>query len=434
MGHTLAEKIIAAHRVDGAQGEDANGRGVSPGDHVQARVDVVLANDITAPIAIREFRRLDDGQGSLSGRVFDPERVVLVADHFTPNKDIKSAEQCRVLRKFAQEQGLPHHYDVGRAGIEHVLLPEQGLVAPGDLVVGADSHTCTYGALGAFATGMGSTDIGVAMATGQVWLRVPETMRIVYTGKLRRWVGGKDLILETIGRIGVSGALYQTMEFAGPVVKSLSMAARFTMSNMAIEAGGKAGLFDIDETTREYVGRRVERAYTAYRADQDAEYSRVLEIDVSQLDPVVALPHLPDNVRPVGEIGEIEIDQAVIGSCTNGRLEDLRIAAEVLRRRRVAPHVRCIVIPGTQQVYLDAVREGLVEVFIEAGAVVSTPTCGPCLGGHMGVLAAGERAVSTTNRNFRGRMGDSASEVYLSGPAVAAASAVAGRIVHPDAL
>jgi len=434
MGHTLAEKIIAAHRVDGAQGEDANGRGVSPGDHVQARVDVVLANDITAPIAIREFRRLDDGQGSLSGSVFDPERVVLVADHFTPNKDIKSAEQCRVLRKFAQEQGLPHHYDVGRAGIEHVLLPEQGLVAPGDLVVGADSHTCTYGALGAFATGMGSTDIGVAMATGQVWLRVPETMRIVYTGKLRRWVGGKDLILETIGRIGVSGALYQTMEFAGPVVKSLSMAARFTMSNMAIEAGGKAGLFDIDETTREYVGRRVERAYTAYRADQDAEYSRVLEIDVSQLDPVVALPHLPDNVRPVGEIGEIEIDQAVIGSCTNGRLEDLRIAAEVLRRRRVAPHVRCIVIPGTQQVYLDAVREGLVEVFIEAGAVVSTPTCGPCLGGHMGVLAAGERAVSTTNRNFRGRMGDSASEVYLSGPAVAAASAVAGRIVHPDAL
>ena len=434
MGHTLAEKIIAAHRVDGAQGDDANGRGVSPGDHVQARVDVVLANDITAPIAIREFRRLDDGQGSLSGRVFDPERVVLVADHFTPNKDIKSAEQCRVLRKFAQEQGLPHHYDVGRAGIEHVLLPEQGLVAPGDLVVGADSHTCTYGALGAFATGMGSTDIGVAMATGQVWLRVPETMRIVYTGKLRRWVGGKDLILETIGRIGVSGALYQTMEFAGPVVKSLSMAARFTMSNMAIEAGGKAGLFDIDETTREYVGRRVERAYTAYRADQDAEYSRVLEIDVSQLDPVVALPHLPDNVRPVGEIGEIEIDQAVIGSCTNGRLEDLRIAAEVLRRRRVAPHVRCIVIPGTQQVYLDAVREGLVEVFIEAGGVVSTPTCGPCLGGHMGVLAAGERAVSTTNRNFRGRMGDSASEVYLSGPAVAAASAVAGRIVHPDAL
>jgi len=434
MGHTLAEKIIAAHRVDGAQGDDANGRGVSPGDHVQARVDVVLANDITAPIAIREFRRLDDGHGSVSGRVFDPERVVLVADHFTPNKDIKSAEQCRVLRKFAQEQGLPHHYDVGRAGIEHVLLPEQGLVAPGDLVVGADSHTCTYGALGAFATGMGSTDIGVAMATGQVWLRVPETMRIVYTGKLRRWVGGKDLILETIGRIGVSGALYQTMEFAGPVVKSLSMAARFTMSNMAIEAGGKAGLFDIDETTREYVGRRVERAYTAYRADQDAEYSRVLEIDVSQLDPVVALPHLPDNVRPVGEIGEIEIDQAVIGSCTNGRLEDLRIAAEVLRRRRVAPHVRCIVIPGTQQVYLDAVREGLVEVFIEAGAVVSTPTCGPCLGGHMGVLAAGERAVSTTNRNFRGRMGDSASEVYLSGPAVAAASAVAGRIVHPDAL
>lgn len=434
MGYTLAEKIIAAHRVDGAQVHDADDGGVSPGDHVQARVDMVLANDITAPIAIREFRRLDDGQGSLSGRVFDPERVVLVADHFTPNKDIESAEQCRFLRQFAQAQGLSHHYDVGRAGIEHVLLPEQGLVAPGDLVVGADSHTCTYGALGAFATGMGSTDIGVAMATGQVWLRVPETMRIVYTGELRPWVGGKDLILETIRRIGVSGALYQTMEFAGPVVKSLSMAARFTMSNMAIEAGGKAGLFDIDETTREYVGGRVERAYTAYRADQDAKYNRVLEIDVSQLDPVVALPHLPDNGRPVGEIGEIDIDQAVIGSCTNGRLEDLRVAAEVLRGHRVAPHVRCIVIPGTQQVYLDAVREGLVEVFIEAGAVVSTPTCGPCLGGHMGVLAAGERAVSTTNRNFRGRMGDPSSEVYLSGPAVAAASAVAGRIVHPDAL
>jgi len=323
---------------------------------------------------------------------------------------------------------------VGRAGIEHVLLPEQGLVAPGDLVVGADSHTCTYGALGAFATGMGSTDIGVAMATGEVWLRVPETVRIVYTGELQPWVGGKDLILETIGRMGVSGAIYQAMEFTGPVVRDLSMAARFTMANMAIEAGGKAGLFDVDDTTRAYVAHRVERAYTAYRADDEAAYARVLEIDVSNLEPVVALPHLPENVQPVGEVGEIEIDQAVIGSCTNGRLEDLRAAAEVLRGRRVAPGVRCILIPGTQQVYLGALREGLVEDFIEAGAVVSTPTCGPCLGGHMGVLAAGERAVSTTNRNFRGRMGDPDSEVYLSGPAVAAASAVAGRIVHPDAL
>jgi len=429
MGYTLAEKIIAAHRVDGAPGGD-----VSAGDHVQARVDVVLANDITAPIAIREFEKLDDGNGPLSGRVFDPERVVLVADHFTPNKDIKSAEQCRFVRQFAEEQGLPHHYDGGRAGIEHVLLPEQGLVAPGDLVVGADSHTCTYGALGAFATGMGSTDIGVAMATGQVWLRVPETMRIVYRGELRPWVGGKDLILETIGRIGVSGALYQAIEFAGPAVKGLSMAARFTMANMAIEAGGKAGLFDVDDKTREYVGGRVERAYTAYRADEDADYARVLEMDVSQLEPVVAEPHLPENVRPVGAIGEVEIDQAVIGSCTNGRLEDLRTAAQVLRGQQVAPGVRCIVIPGTQKVYLDALREGLVEALIEAGAVVSTPTCGPCLGGHMGVLAAGERAVSTTNRNFRGRMGDPASEVYLSGPAVAAASAVAGRIIHPDGI
>jgi 3-isopropylmalate/(R)-2-methylmalate dehydratase large subunit len=438
MGHTLAEKIIAAHRVDGGGGDEAKSAGVSPGDHVQARVDVVLANDITAPIAIREFEKLGKGEGPLSGRVFDAERVVLVADHFTPNKDIKSAEQCRLVRSFAQEQGLPHHYDVGRAGIEHVLLPEQGLVAPGDLVVGADSHTCTYGALGAFATGMGSTDIGVAMATGQVWLRVPETIRIVYTGELRPWVGGKDLILETIGRIGVSGALYQAMEFAGSVVEELSMAARFTMANMAIEAGGKAGLFDVDATTRAYVEGRVDRPYTVFHPDADAgsqggpEYAQVLEIDVSELDPVVAVPHLPENVRSVGEVGEVPIDQAVIGSCTNGRLEDLRIAAEILRGRRVAPDVRCIVIPGTQQVYLDALREGLVEDFIEAGAVVSTPTCGPCLGGHMGVLAAGERAVSTTNRNFRGRMGDPASEVYLSGPAVAAASAVTGRIVHPD--
>jgi len=434
MGHTLAEKIIAAHRVDEEVVGGGGGEGLKAGDHVLAWVDVVLANDITAPIAIREFEKLDDGEGGLSGRVFDPERVVLVADHFTPNKDIQSAEQCRFVRQFAQEQGLPHHYDVGRAGIEHVLLPEQGLVAPGDLVVGADSHTCTYGALGAFATGMGSTDIGVAMATGEVWLRVPETVRIVYTGELQPWVGGKDLILETIGRMGVSGAIYQAMEFTGPVVRDLSMAARFTMANMAIEAGGKAGLFDVDDTTRAYVAHRVERAYTAYRADDEAAYARVLEIDVSNLEPVVALPHLPENVQPVGEVGEIEIDQAVIGSCTNGRLEDLRAAAEVLRGRRVAPGVRCILIPGTQQVYLGALREGLVEDFIEAGAVVSTPTCGPCLGGHMGVLAAGERAVSTTNRNFRGRMGDPDSEVYLSGPAVAAASAVAGRIVHPDAL
>ena len=434
MGHTLAEKIIAAHRVGGGQGDEANGRGVSPGDHVQARVDVVLANDITAPIAIREFEKLGNGKGPLSGRVFDAERVVLVADHFTPNKDIESAEQCRFVREFAQDQSLPYHYDVGRAGIEHVLLPEQGLVAPGDLVVGADSHTCTYGALGAFATGMGSTDIGVAMATGQVWLRVPETIRVVYRGELQPWVGGKDLILHTIGEIGVSGALYQALEFAGPVVDALSMADRFTMANMAIEAGGKAGLFAVDEATRAYVDDRVSRSYVAYDADPDAEYSRVLEIDASDLEPVVAFPHLPENVRPVSEAGDVPIDQVVIGSCTNGRLDDLRVAAEVLDGKQVHSGVRCIVIPGTQQVYLDALREGLVETFIEAGAVVSTPTCGPCLGGHMGVLASGERAVSTTNRNFRGGMGHPESEVYLTGPAVAGASAAAGRITHPDDL
>jgi len=434
MGHTIAEKIITAHLVDGFGAPAPHSKELWPGDHVEVFVDVVLANDITAPIAIREFESLRNRAGGFSGRVFDAERVVLVADHFTPNKDIKSAEQCRMVRDFAAAQGLAHHYDVGRAGIEHVLLPEQGLVAPGEIVVGADSHTCTYGALGAFATGMGSTDVGVAMATGKVWLRVPETLRLVYHGELQPWVGGKDLILQTIGEIGVSGALYQAMEFSGPVIDRLSMAGRFTMANMAIEAGAKAGLFGVDETTRAYVDKRVSRAYTAYQNDPDAEYARSVAFDVGELEPLVAFPHLPENVRPVREAGEIEIDQVVIGSCTNGRLTDLRVAAGIVRGQQIHPGVRCIVIPGTQQVYLDAVREGLVEVFIEAGAVVSTPTCGPCLGGHMGVLAAGERAVSTTNRNFRGRMGDAASEVYLAGPAVAAASAVVGRIAHPDEL
>ncbi len=434
MGHTIAEKIIAAHVGDGEVHPVPGSRDVWPGDLVEAQVDVVLANDITAPIAIRVFESLGDGAavGGCGGRVFDIERVVLVADHFTPNKDIKSAEQCRFVREFARAQGLPHHFDVGRAGIEHVLLPEQGLVAPGELVVGADSHTCTYGALGAFATGMGSTDIGVAMATGRVWLRVPETIRVVYRGELQPWVGGKDLILHTIGEIGVSGALYKAIEFAGPVIDQLSMAGRFTMANMAIEAGGKAGLFAVDEVTRAYVDGRVSRDYAVLDADADADYEQILEINVSEIEPVVAFPHLPENGRPVSEARGIDVDQVVIGSCTNGRLEDLRVAAEVLRGERIRSDVRCIVIPGTQQVTLDALREGLVEAFIEAGAVVSTPTCGPCLGGHMGVLAAGERAVSTTNRNFRGRMGDPASEVYLAGPAVAAASAVAGRIAHPD--
>jgi 3-isopropylmalate/(R)-2-methylmalate dehydratase large subunit len=399
---------------------------VRPGDLVEVNVDVVLANDITAPIALREFESLG------VEHVFDPDKVVLVADHFAPNKDIKSAEQCKAMREFARAQGIVNHFDVGRMGIEHVLLHEQGLVLPGDVVVGADSHTCTYGALGAFATGMGSTDIAVAMATGSIWMRVPETIRFEYTGTRQPWVGGKDLILYTIGQIGVSGALYMAMEFAGPVVDGLSMADRFTMSNMAIEAGGKAGLFAVDDATREYVTGRAKRDYQVYASDADAVYARVVTIDVSAMAPQVSFPHLPENAKPVSEAAGIKVDQAVIGSCTNGRLEDLRVAAQILSGRHVHPDVRCIVIPGTQQVYLDALREGLVEAFIEAGAVVSTPTCGPCLGGHMGILAAGERAVSTTNRNFRGRMGHPDSEVYLSGPAVAAASAIAGTIVHPD--
>jgi len=417
VGMTLAEKILAAHTA---------GEELRAGQFIEASVDVVLSNDITAPIAIREFARLG------VERVFDPERVIMVADHFVPNKDIKSAEQCLGMRRFAKAQGLRHHFDVGRMGIEHVLLPEQGLVGPGDLVVGADSHTCTYGALGAFATGMGSTDIAVAMATGQIWMRVPETIRFVYRGQLQPWVGGKDLILHTIGLIGVGGARYKAMEFIGPTVEALPMADRFTMANMAIEAGGKAGLFAVDETTRAYVEGRVQRPYTVYQGDADASYANTIEIDASQIEPQVAFPHLPENARPARQATGVTIDQAVIGSCTNGRLADLRVAARLLRGHQVHPDVRCIVIPGTQQVYLDALREGLVETFIEAGAVVSTPTCGPCLGGYMGVLAGGERAVSTTNRNFRGRMGHPESEVYLAGPAVAAASAIVGRIAHPD--
>jgi 3-isopropylmalate/(R)-2-methylmalate dehydratase large subunit len=429
MGHTLTEKIIAAHLVDGAplgQGEEMPD--VWPGDLVEVDVDLVLANDITAPIAIHEFEKLG------VDRVFDPERVVLVPDHFTPNKDIRSAEQCREMRLFARDQELTFQLEVGRIGIEHVLLPEMGLVVPGDIVVGADSHTCTYGALGALATGMGSTDIAVAMATGRVWLRVPETIRVIYTGKLQPWVGGKDLILHTIGRIGVSGAQYQSIEFAGPAISTLSLAGRFTMANMAIEAGGKAGLFGVDDKTLAYLAGRARRPGRVFEADRDAAYSQIVEIDVGQIPPVVAYPHLPENVRPASDATDVYIDQAVIGSCTNGRIEDLRVAASLLQGRRVHPNVRCIIIPGTQQVYLDALREGLIEAFIEAGAVVSTPTCGPCLGGHMGVLAAGERAVSTTNRNFRGRMGHPDSEVYLAGPAVAAASAVSGHISTPQAV
>jgi 3-isopropylmalate/(R)-2-methylmalate dehydratase large subunit len=413
---TLIEKILAAH---------TDKQGVTPGEFVNVRVDVILANDITAPISIREFRRL-----GLS-KVFEPDKIVMVADHYVPNKDINSAEQAKVMRDFCREQGIPH-YDVGQMGIEHVLLPEQGLVVPGDVIIGADSHTCTYGALGAFATGMGSTDIAAAMATGDIWMKVPPTIKLVYHGELGEWVGGKDLILYTIGQIGVDGALYAALEFTGEAINALPMDGRFTMSNMAIEAGGKAGIFHVDEKTLDYVKDRARRPCTVYEPDDDAEYIRTIEYDVSSLEPQVALPHLPSNARPVSELGDIEIDQVVIGSCTNGRISDLRTAASVLEGRKVHPRIRCIVIPGTQQVYLDALKEGLVETFIRAGAVVSTPTCGPCLGGYMGILAEGERCVSTTNRNFVGRMGSPKSEVYLAGPAVAAASAVTGRISSPE--
>jgi len=416
MGQTIAEKILAAH----TSGEVASGK------LVEVQVDMVLANDITAPISIREFAKLG------VKKVFDRSKVALVPDHFAPNKDIKAAEQCKALREFAKRYGIVNYWEVGRMGIEHVLLPEQGLVLPGDVVIGADSHTCTYGALGAFATGMGSTDIAVAMATGSIWMKVPETIRVIYRGERQPWVGGKDLILYTIGLIGVEGARYQAIEFAGPTIAALPMSGRFTMSNMAIEAGGKAGLFEVDEATRSYVEGRAHRSWTAYDADPDADYARVVEIDASEIELQVSFPHLPSNARPAGAAGTIQIDQVVIGSCTNGRWNDLVEAARVLGGRQVHKDVRCIVIPGTQEIYLRAVREGLAAAFVEAGAVFSTPTCGPCLGGHMGVLAAGERCVSTTNRNFVGRMGHVESEVYLAGPAVAAASAVAGRIVGPE--
>ncbi|OGO02183.1 MAG: 3-isopropylmalate dehydratase large subunit [Chloroflexi bacterium RBG_13_53_26] len=413
---TLSEKILAAH---------AGKTKVTPGELVNVRVDLVLSNDITAPIAIKEFKRIG------IKRVFDPRKVVMVPDHFTPNKDIPSAEQAKLVREFALEQGLVY-FEVGRMGIEHVLLPEQGLVLPGDVVIGADSHTCTYGAVGAFATGMGSTDIASAMASGEIWMKVPPTIRFVYHGKLSRWTGGKDLILHTIGAIGVDGALYSAMEFTGEAVAMLSMDGRFTMANMAIEAGAKAGILGVDDKTIEYVRPRAKRPYEVYEADKDAEYARVVEYDVSRLEPQVAFPHMPSNTKPISEVGEIEIDQVVIGSCTNGRLEDLQITAQILKGRQVHPRVRCIVIPGSQRVYLEALREGLIETFVNSGAAVSTPTCGPCLGGYMGVLAAGERCVSTTNRNFVGRMGSPDSEIYLTNPAVAAASAVLGKIASPE--
>ncbi len=412
----LAEKILAAH---------ADKNEVAPGEFINVRVDMIVSNDITAPIAINEFRRLG------VAKVFDPSKIVMVPDHFVPNKDILSAEQAKLMRNFCREQGI-HYFEVGEMGIEHVLIPEQGLALPGDVVIGADSHTCTYGAVGAFATGMGSTDIAAAMATGDIWMKVPPTVNFVYNGTLGKWIGGKDLILYTIGDIGVDGALYSVMKFTGPAIEELSMDGRFTMANMAIEAGGKAGLFRVDNKTQLYIKSKARRSYLVYEPDNDTEYDRIIEYDVSAIEPQVSLPHSPANTRPVSQVGDIEIDQAFIGSCTNGRIEDMRLTAQVLKKYKVNPRVRCIIIPGSQQVYLDALTEGLIETFIKAGAAVSTPTCGPCLGGHMGVLADGERCISTTNRNFVGRMGSTKSEVYLANPAVAAASAIAGRIVSPD--
>jgi len=415
---TLAEKILAAH---------CDREKVSPGEFINVKVDMVLANDITAPIAINEFRRIG------VDRVFDPSKIVMVADHFVPNKDIISAENAKMMREFAREQGIIH-FDVGQMGIEHALLPEQGLVLPGDVIICADSHTCTYGAVGAFSTGMGSTDIAAAMATGDIWMKVPPTIKFVYNGSLPKWVGGKDLILHTIGDIGVDGALYSAMEFTGKAISALSMDGRLTMANMAIEAGAKAGIFRVDGKTSAYLKLKAKRPYTVYEPDSDAEYAQVIEYDVTDMEPQIAMPHLPSNVRPVSQVGDIEIHQAVIGSCTNGRFEDLWMAAQVMKDRKVDRNVRCIIIPGTQQIYLEALKEGLIEIFVRAGAAVSTSTCGPCLGGHMGVLAAGERSISTTNRNFVGRMGSPKSEVYLANPAVAAASAIKGKITNPDDL
>ena len=419
MAMTITEKILAAH---------AGCDEVRPGQLIEARVDVALANDVTAPIAIAEFEQLG------IEKVFDPDRVILVPDHFTPNKDINSAEQAKIVRDFSRRQQLTNYFEQGRVGIEHVLLPEQGLVLPGDLIIGADSHTCTYGALGAFATGVGSTDLAAAMATGKVWFKVPESIKLVYHGTPGPWVEGKDLILYTIGRLGVDGALYQSMEMQGEAIEKLPMYGRFTMANMAIEAGAKNGIITPDEITLDYVRGRSTRDYHLFFSDPGAEYVYEMDIDVSRIKPQVAFPSLPENSREVAAAVEqgITLDQVVIGSCTNGRIEDLRLAAKVLRGKKVAPYLRLIVIPGTQAIYLQAVREGLAEIFVEAGAVFSTPTCGPCLGGHMGILAAGEKALATTNRNFVGRMGHPESEVYLSNPAVAAASAVLGRIASPE--
>ncbi|RNM36989.1 3-isopropylmalate dehydratase large subunit [Slackia isoflavoniconvertens] len=419
MGMTMTQKILAAHA-----GLDS----VVPGQLIEANIDLALANDITGPVAIRELKKAD------MDKVFDRTKVALVMDHFAPNKDIKSAEQCKECRDFARKHDIVNFFDVGRMGVEHALLPEQGIVASGDVIIGADSHTCTYGALGAFSTGVGSTDCAAGIATGKAWFRVPSAIKFNLTGKLSPWVSGKDVILYIIGMIGVDGALYQSMEFQGEGIASLSMDDRFSIANMAIEAGAKNGIFPVDEKTIEYMKGRAQHEPVVFAADDDAEYERVIDIDLSTVSSTVAAPHLPENTKPVTEFADVKIDQAVIGSCTNGRIEDMRIAAEILKGRKVADGVRAIVMPATQEVELQCIREGLAEIFIEAGAIISTPTCGPCLGGHMGILAAGERAISTTNRNFVGRMGHVESEVYLSSPAVAAASAITGYITDPASL
>lgn len=419
MGMTMTQKILAAH---------AGLESVQAGQLIMADLDLVLANDITGPVAIHEVEKLN------KKTVFDKDKIALVPDHFTPNKDIKSAEHCKCVREYAKAHDITNYFEVGQMGIEHALVPEKGLIVAGDVCIGADSHTCTYGALGAFSTGVGSTDMGCGMITGQAWFKVPSAIRIELTGKLSKWVSGKDVILHIIGMIGVDGALYRSMEFAGDGVASLSMDDRFSIANMAIEAGAKNGIFPVDEQTIAYMKEHSTKEYKVFEADEDAEYDEVIKIDLSTLKPTVAFPHLPENTKTVDEAGEVTIDQVVIGSCTNGRISDLREAASVLKGRKVADGIRAIVIPATQSIYMQAIEEGLVQTFIEAGAVVSTPTCGPCLGGHMGCLAKGERAVSTTNRNFVGRMGHVESEVYLASPAVAAASAVTGKISQPSDL
>ena len=418
MGMTMTQKILAAH---------AGLPEVRAGDLIEAKLDVVLGNDVTTPVAVGVFEEAGFTE------VFDREKIVIALDHYTPCKDIKSAELCVISREFAKKHNITHLYDVGTVGIEHALLPEQGLVGPGDCIIGADSHTCTYGALGAFSTGVGSTDMAAGMASGLNWFKVPQAIKVELTGKMQPWVSGKDVILHLIGEIGVDGALYQSLEFTGDGVAELSMDDRFTISNMAIEAGGKNGIFPVDEKTMEYIEGRFGRKPVVYEADPDAEYTRTVRIDLSELKPTVSLPHLPSNTKTVYEVAGMPVQQVVIGSCTNGRMSDMRVAASILKGKKVADGVRCIVIPATQEIYLECLKEGILETFVKAGCAVSAPTCGPCLGGHMGVMAAGERAVATTNRNFVGRMGHTGSEVVLASPAVAAASAIAGCIAAPDA-